>query len=89
MQTVRVYTPWVKALGVCLLILWLALAIKRLHRADWWLENALVFIAVPLLIRYGPALRFSNSTYTCLFVPTSLSVKSPLIPELICSALAR
>jgi uncharacterized membrane protein YjdF len=51
MQTVRVYTPWVKALGVCLLILWLAMSIKPLHRADWWLENALVFIAVPLLIR--------------------------------------
>jgi putative membrane protein len=68
MQPARSYTSWAKTLGVCLLILWIALAIHPLHRADWLLENALVFLGVPLLAWYGPGLRFSNATYACLFV---------------------
>jgi putative membrane protein len=64
----RSYSPWTKGLGLCLLVIWIALSINTLNRADWLLENVLVFIAVPLLVWYGPGLRFTNSTYTCLFI---------------------
>jgi putative membrane protein len=62
------YSPWAKTLGFAFVVLWLLLAIKPLYRHDWLLENALVVIGVPLLVWYGPGLRFSNATYSCLFV---------------------
>jgi len=46
----------------------LALAIAPHYRQDWLLENALVFVAVPLLALTYRNLRFSNAAYTCLFV---------------------
>lgn len=49
-------------------VIWAALAIHPLDRSDWWLENALVFLAVPLFVFYYRRLRFSNMAYTCLFV---------------------
>ena len=49
-------------------LLWIALAIAPVFRQDWLLENALVFIAVPLFVLTARRLRFSNFTYTCLFV---------------------
>jgi putative membrane protein len=65
-----------KNLPFILLILyagiWLAWAIHPLDRADWWLENVLVFIAVPLLIFFYRRLPFSNLAYLCLFVFFSL-----------------
>lgn len=48
-------------------LIWAALAIHPKYRGDWWLENALVFVAVPLLGFYYRRLRFSNLAYTCLF----------------------
>ncbi|MBM5810968.1 MAG: DUF2238 domain-containing protein [Gammaproteobacteria bacterium] len=48
--------------------LWLALAIAPVFRQDWLLENMLVFIAVPILVATSGRLRFSDATYTCLFV---------------------
>jgi len=47
---------------------WIALAIAPVFRQDWLLENMLVFIAVPILVLTARRLRFSNFTYTCLFV---------------------
>jgi putative membrane protein len=52
--------------------IWLAFAIHPLDRADWWLENVLVLIAVPLLIFFYRRLPFSNLAYVCLFVFFSL-----------------
>jgi len=49
-------------------LLWFALAIAPLYREDWLLENALVFVAVPLLVLTGRRLRFSNFSYSCLFL---------------------
>jgi putative membrane protein len=49
-------------------VVWLALAIDPLYRQDWLLENAIVLVAVPLLVWTAPRLRFSDFTYTCLFV---------------------
>jgi len=53
-------------------VLWLALAIAPVYRQDWLLENLLVFIAVPLFVVTARRLRFSNFTYTCLFLFFSL-----------------
>ena len=47
---------------------WLALAVRPVSRADWLLENAIVFVAVPLFVATARRLRFSDFTYTCLFV---------------------
>ncbi len=46
----------------------LALGIAPHYRQDWLLENALVFVSVPLLVLTYRNLRFSNATYTCIFV---------------------
>lgn len=47
---------------------WTVLAIAPVDRSDWLLENALVFTAVPLLVLTYRNLRFSNLSYTLLFV---------------------
>jgi putative membrane protein len=57
-----------KWLGAALLIVWAALAIHPLFRQDWLLENMLVFVSVPLIVRFGPGLKFSDATYLCMFV---------------------
>lgn len=63
------YPQWLLALyGV----VWLALAIAPVYRQDWLLENAIVFIAIPILVWTSRSLRFSNFAYTCLFVFFSL-----------------
>lgn len=49
-------------------VFWLALAIDPVFRQDWLLENAIVLIAIPLLVLTAPRLRFSDFAYTCLFV---------------------
>lgn len=48
--------------------LWLAFAIAPVYRQDWLLENLLVFVAVPILVATSGRLRFSDATYTCLFL---------------------
>lgn len=57
-----------KWLGAALLVIWAALAIHPLFRQDWLLENMLVFVSVPLIVRFGPGLKFSDATYICMFV---------------------
>jgi putative membrane protein len=49
-------------------VFWVALAIAPRYRADWLLENVLVFAAVPGLVLAWRNLRFSNAAYLCLFV---------------------
>ena len=49
-------------------VVWLALGIDPVFRQDWLLENAIVFVAVPLFAATAGRLRFSNFAYTCLFV---------------------
>lgn len=53
-------------------LLWIALAIAPVFRKDWLLENMLVFISIPLFVLTARLLRFSNFTYSCLFVFFSL-----------------
>lgn len=56
------------ALLVVYAVAWIALAIDPLFRQDWLLENAIVLVAIPLLVVTAKRLRFSDFTYTCLFV---------------------
>jgi putative membrane protein len=56
------------ALLVIYAVIWIALAIEPVYRNDWMLENVLVLVAVPLLIAMARRLRFSDFTYTCLFL---------------------
>ncbi|MEZ5457886.1 MAG: DUF2238 domain-containing protein [Steroidobacteraceae bacterium] len=56
-----------RMLGAVFALIWLALAIDPWYRQDWLLENVLVFIAVPLLARYGPDLKLSDASWVCLF----------------------
>jgi putative membrane protein len=48
-------------------IFWALLAVHPVSRSDWWLENILVFIAIPSLILTRERLHFSNPAYACLF----------------------
>ena len=48
--------------------IWFALAIDPIFRKDWLLENAIVFVAIPLFVLTARRLRFSNFAYTSLFV---------------------
>jgi putative membrane protein len=47
---------------------WIALGVAPHYRDDWWLENVLVLVAVPLLVLNYRNLRFSNGAYSCVFV---------------------
>jgi len=47
---------------------WLLLAIDPLYRQDWFLENVLVLVAIPLLVRRHRTLPLSRRAYTGLFV---------------------
>jgi putative membrane protein len=48
--------------------IWGALAIAPRDRADWLLENVIVFVALPLFVRSARSWRFSDAAYICLFV---------------------
>ena len=49
-------------------LFWIALAWSPWYRQDWLLENALVVVALPLLVLGASRLRLSNGAYTCLFL---------------------
>jgi putative membrane protein len=48
--------------------IWVVLAIEPRYRADWLLENVIVFVAVPLFMRSARSWRFSDASYACLFI---------------------
>lgn len=50
------------------LIVWTLLALKPLNRLDWFLENLLPFIFVPLLVLTYKKFRFSNLSYTLMAI---------------------
>lgn len=49
-------------------IVWGVLAVQPLYRSDWLLENALVFVAIPLLVAMHPNLPLSKISYGLIFV---------------------
>ena len=48
--------------------IFIALGIAPISRGDWFLENALVFVAISVLILTAGRFRFSKAAYTCFFV---------------------
>ncbi len=59
---------WPLSLFAALAAIWLLLALAPSYRADWLLENALVFAALPALWWGYGRLRFSRLAYAGLFV---------------------
>lgn len=51
-----------------LIAIWLALAIDPVNRQDWFLENILVLVTVPVLVATRRRMRFSSGAYVCLFI---------------------
>lgn len=56
------------AVVVLFALLWAALALHPHYRKDWLLENALVFVFVPVLAITRKRLPFSRVSYTMIFV---------------------
>ena len=55
-------------LAILLAALWVPLAFHPFDRSDWWLENALTFIGVGLLVATHRVFPLSRVSYTTLFV---------------------
>ena len=53
----------IKTLGGLYLAVWLYLAIDPIDRSDWFLDNLLVFLFVPLFVYSYRYFRFSNISY--------------------------
>ena len=47
---------------------WTWAAIDPVYPSDWWLENLLVFVGVPLLVGLGFYFRLSNLSYTLITI---------------------
>jgi putative membrane protein len=54
------------------LVVWTITAIAPVNRQDWWLENLLVFLAVPILVGTHHRFRFSDASYGLLLIFLSL-----------------
>ena len=76
-----------------LAVLWAALAFHPFDRSDWWLENALLFAGVALLVATNRVFPLSRVSYTTIFVFFYVTAKifrvgilsygkRPTIPEL-------
>lgn len=50
------------------LFIWLYLSIDPWYRDDWWLENIMVFIAIPIIIWTDRRIHFSHISMWMLFV---------------------
>ncbi len=59
---------YVPILATLFLVEWIALAIHPLHRQDWFLENILLFLVVPILVMTYHRFPFSKVSYTLLFI---------------------
>ena len=59
---------YLQALLLVFVLIWVALAIHPLYRSDWWLENILVFITVPLLLYNHRKNPLSSLSYTLIFI---------------------
>ncbi len=63
-----VHKNYVPILGILFFVEWIALAIHPLHRHDWFLENILLFVIVPVLALTYHRFPFSKLSYTLLFL---------------------
>jgi putative membrane protein len=56
-------TRYLKVLLVVFVAVWVWAAINPTYRHDWWLENYLVFIFIPIIVITGLYFRLSNVSY--------------------------
>lgn len=61
------YERLAKVLMSAFVILWVAMAIHPVHRADWVLENVLVIVAVPIVVAAWRRKLFSRLSWTMIF----------------------
>jgi putative membrane protein len=59
-------------LAVVYVVFWAALAIHPNYRSDWWLENALIFVGLGIVVSTYRALPLSLVSYTAIFLFTCL-----------------
>jgi len=64
----NVYDRFALLLLVGFGVLWVALAIRPLHRPEWLLENVIVFVGVPVLILLHKHLPLSKISASLIFV---------------------
>ncbi|MDA1076725.1 MAG: DUF2238 domain-containing protein [Proteobacteria bacterium] len=50
------------------LVVWSIAAINPIARSTWWLENVLVFVALPTILLLYRHMPFSRLSCTCLFL---------------------
>lgn len=63
---------YLRALAIIYAVIWIALAIDPVDRADWMLENALVVVFVAVLAGSHRRLLLSRISYTLIFIFLSL-----------------
>lgn len=68
MENIEKNRYWFLTLGAFFLLVWATLAVAPLDRKDWALENALVFLIVPLLVLSRKKLPLSRISYTAIFL---------------------
>ncbi|MDD9954179.1 MAG: DUF2238 domain-containing protein [Candidatus Woesearchaeota archaeon] len=56
------------SLLIIYVVFWAALAVSPANRFDWFLENILVFISIPVLLWTYVKFRLSNRSYTLIFI---------------------
>jgi len=66
--TPRRFTRYHLALLAVFLAAWTWAAIDPVFPDDWWLENVLVFLAVPLIVGLGFYFRLSDLSYTLITI---------------------
>ncbi len=66
--TKRRFTLYHLVLLAAFLAVWVWAAIDPVFPDDWWLENILVFVGVPLIVGLGFYFRLSNLSYTLITI---------------------
>ncbi len=62
------HLKYIACLAVPFAVLWIALAIDPSYRHDWMLENALLLVAVIVLVLTYKSFRLSRVSYTLIFL---------------------
>ena len=64
----RRFTRYHLVLLAVFLAAWVWAAVDPVYPGDWWLENVLVFLGVPLVVGLGFYFRLSNLSYTLVTI---------------------
>jgi putative membrane protein len=68
MSTMAATHRYKLGLLITFVILWFAMFAFSIDTLDWFIENILVFIALPVLLLTHKKFQFSNLGYTCIFL---------------------